>query len=55
MSIIINFKKVCYQDCPYRKTYLKESIMYADSTEYMVETIIGCEHEKVCKAYLESK
>lgn len=55
MSITINFKKVCYQDCPYRKTYLNENTMYTGNIAYMVETLIGCEHEKVCKAYLESK
>jgi len=50
----IRFKECCY-NCSNRDTYVTESRLRGDSTPILVMTDIGCEHEKVCKEYLESK
>lgn len=59
MSLTINFKPCC-EDCDYRKSYVKEEtsgpIYAADNIVIVageVKTNIGCEHEKVCKGFLE--
>lgn len=52
MSIQINFKQVCHT-CPHRKTQIDENVAYSDNQRYAVNTLISCEHEKVCKMYIE--
>lgn len=53
-NIQINFKEVCYS-CKHRNTYINEHNLYGDNIVFVVATVIGCEHEKVCKCYLENE
>ena len=50
----IKFKECC-NDCGNRETYVNESKLSGDGEVVAVVTVIGCEHENVCKEYLESK
>jgi hypothetical protein len=52
--IDIKFKPCC-ENCQYRKTYIKEDKYYSDNRPYDITTIIGCEHENVCKEYRDEK
>lgn len=52
--IEIKFKDCC-QNCASRNTYLKEDSMYAINRVVEVYTAIGCEHELVCKQYIEDE
>ena len=50
--IKINFKKCCYT-CGNCSVYDMERSLYSRSVISDKEIVIGCEHEKVCKSYLE--
>jgi len=51
----INFKDCCTK-CVQRKTYVNENKVYCgDGSVYLTATVIGCEHEKVCKEYIDSE
>jgi len=50
--IEIKFKDCC-NECVQRTTYLDENKMYGEDRVYLMTTVIGCEHEKVCKKYIE--
>lgn len=52
MSIRIRFKQVCGK-CPHRETQTEESALNSDKGRFMVDTLIFCKHEKVCKMYIE--
>lgn len=47
----INFK-LCCENCPDRKTYINETGMQADNRTVSVLTVLGCEHESVCRFYV---
>lgn len=50
--IKIRFKKCC-DSCLSLKPYTDTEKMYSDKEVIQIFTTIGCEHEKICKAYLE--
>lgn len=52
--IQINFKDCC-RSCVERETYVREHKFYGDNIVQTIETIIGCEHEKVCYKYEQEK
>lgn len=56
--IDVNFKKCC-NDCEYRKIYWKEEFGEFDIIKKKFinpsHATIGCEHELICKSYIESK
>jgi hypothetical protein len=47
--------KFCCADCPNRETYINEDSLYSGITKEITVTVIGCKHEKVCKAYIEDE
>lgn len=49
-----NFKDCCHS-CVERETYVKEHKFYGENIVQTIETIIGCEHEKVCYKYEREK
>jgi hypothetical protein len=51
--IQINFKDCC-TDCRFRKIYTYENKLYSNNKPVDTVTIIGCEHEDVCK-HMEKK
>lgn len=52
--VTVNFKEVCHT-CPNRDTYLIEDPLCSDNRIFAIITTIGCNHEKVCKDYLDSQ
>lgn len=50
--LIVKFKQCC-TECAHRDTLVDESKLYSNEDVVDVITTIHCEHEKVCKAYLE--
>lgn len=54
LGVTINFKKVC-NTCPHRDTYFDENAFYGGNRPIMTYTVVGCNHEKVCKEYLDSE
>lgn len=48
------FRDCCYS-CVERETYVRENKFYGENIVQTIETIIGCEHEKVCYKYERAK
>lgn len=47
--------KFCCQSCANRDAYINEHKIMGDNIVYSTETEIGCNHEKVCKEFIESE
>lgn len=50
--ITIKFKECC-MNCVQVKTYTDENKAYALDKVFLSSTTIGCEHEEVCKKYID--
>lgn len=53
--IDIKFIFMCCDNCKHRKIYIKENTLRSNGGMYDNITVIGCEHEEVCKEYKECK
>lgn len=55
--MIINNLKECCEECKYRSTYADDNKIYSNTCDVVMDvaTTIGCEHEQVCKRYLEQE
>lgn len=51
--IVIKFKWCC-TDCPSRESYMHEHTLKVNDVEFTTKSTIGCNHELVCKDYIEA-
>ena len=51
--MIQNKLKNCCNACTHRKVYTEEIVMRSNDSIFDIITKIGCEHEEICKEYIE--
>lgn len=47
--------KFCCTDCPSRDSYMHDHTLNVNYVAFTTKSTIGCNHELICKEYIESE